>query len=145
MVVVPTVTSVSTPTEGSSTVATSILLLLQVPPDVAHVSVSVPVPIHAYVSPEIAEGVVRTVTTIVAGVPQPFAYVIVHVPFDTPETTPVVPPTVAIEVLLLDQLPTPPGFDSVISEPIHTEVGPVMAAGLPFTTNVTSEGQPDTL
>ena len=47
IVVDPTATRVSIPTDGSSTVATSISLLLHVPPDVVHVKVSVPAAIHA--------------------------------------------------------------------------------------------------
>ncbi len=47
IVVDPTATRVSMPTDGSSTVATSISLLLQVPPVVVHVKVCVAAAIHA--------------------------------------------------------------------------------------------------
>jgi hypothetical protein len=67
------------------------------------------------------------------------------VPAAIPDTTPVVPPIVATDVLLLDQLPTPPGLESVVVAPIHTVEAPVIAAGLPLTTNVASVGHPDTL
>ncbi len=69
----------------------------------------------------------------------------IQVPVDTPDTTPVEPPTVATDVLLLVQLPTPPGLDNVISAPIHTLPGPAIAAGLPFTTKVARDGHPATV
>lgn len=60
----------------------------------------------------------------------------VAVPAPTPVTIPVDAPTVAIDVLLLVQLPTPPGLDKVVVAPVHTVIVPVFAAGEPFTANV---------
>ena len=52
----------------------------------------------------------------------------VAVPPDTPLTTPVNAPTVATEVLLLLHAPQPVASLRVIVEPVHTTVGPVIAA-----------------
>ena len=57
-------------------------------------------------------------------------------PAATPVTIPDVLPTVAIEISLLVQLPTPPVLLRVVVAPVQTVVVPVMAAGEPLTTNV---------
>ena len=49
---------------------------------------------------------------------------IVTVPAETPVTTPVDEPTVAIEVLLLLHVPPLVESNKVIVDPTHTEVGP---------------------
>ena len=53
-------------------------------------------------------------------------------PGATPDTIPVVAPTVAIEVLLLVQLPPGVVVASVFGVPKHTLVEPVNAAGIVF-------------
>jgi hypothetical protein len=63
MVVVPAATPVTTP-EVALIVATVTLLLLHVPPVVASLSVSVE-PAHTPATPDIAEGALFTVTTLV--------------------------------------------------------------------------------
>ena len=47
----------------------------------------------------------------------------VVVPADTPVTTPLPEPTVAIVVVLLLQVPPPPSL-SVVAEPTHTDIVP---------------------
>ena len=60
----------------------------------------------------------------------------VGVPAATPVTTPVVILAVAINELLLVQLPLPVASASVIAEPAQTLVRPEMAAGLGLTVTV---------
>ena len=55
------------------------------------------------------------------------------VPVVNPLTTPVPEPIVATIVLLLDQLPVPVTSFKVIFNPVHTLVGPVIAAGVLLT------------
>ena len=59
----------------------------------------------------------------------------VAVPADTGVTTPVLP-MVAIPVALLLQAPPGVASVSVIVAPIHTPVGPQMAAAAPFTVTI---------
>lgn len=80
-------------------------------------------------APLIAPGVVFTVTTLVTKLP-PAVYVIVAVPAAIPETVEVVDEavtTVAIEVLLLLQVPPVNVFVNVVLEPAHTLAVPVIA------------------
>jgi hypothetical protein len=58
----------------------------------------------------------------------PCVYVIVTVPPDTPPTTPVLRPTVAIAELLLLQVPPAVASLKPIVDPAQTELGPVMLA-----------------
>ena len=46
-------------------------------------------------------------------------------PAETPVTNPVVP-TVATDVLLLDQVPPAVALDKAMAEPVHTLVAPVI-------------------
>ena len=100
-----------------------------VPPDVASLRVIVAPSGHTLLGPVIAAGNGLTVTTAVAGEPQPSLYIIVVVPVETVEIVPLEAPIVATPVELL--LHTPPfGLsDKVILEPIHTVPGPLMADG----------------
>jgi hypothetical protein len=60
----------------------------------------------------------------------------VAVPTATPVTIPEVEPTVAIDEVLLVQLPDPPEFASVVITPVHTVIVPVLVApGDAFTVN----------
>ena len=122
-------------------VATNILLLPHVPPAVASASVTV-VPLHNTFAPVMAAGVANTVMTVLAVQPSGSAVTIVAVPANTPVTTPVVAPTVAVAVeVLLHVIPvvTSP---RVIVEPSHTDVGPVMAAGVALTVTINVAWQP---
>jgi hypothetical protein len=55
--------------------------------------------------------------------------VIIAVPAITPVTIPVREPTVAIVVLLLDQVPPPVESLNMVVEPTHTDVSPVIIGG----------------
>ena len=55
------------------------------------------------------------------------------VPVVMPVTTPVVRPTVVTAMLLLFQFPPGVASASDIVDPIHTDVGPVIAAGGAYT------------
>ncbi len=68
-------------------------------------------------------------------------YVMVAVPADTPDTTPPVP-AVAIEVLLLLQVPPDVVLARVVLRPVHMVAVPVIEAGSGFTVAVTVEKQP---
>jgi hypothetical protein len=140
IVVVPVATPVTTPVE-LFIVAVAGVLLLHVPPGVVVVNATVALT-HEIEAPVIAAGVWFTVTTELAGVPHPLEYEMVAVPGAMPVTIPVVPPTVATEVLLLVHAPTPPGLDHVVVAPVHTVIVPVLADGEPFTTKVAVALQP---
>jgi hypothetical protein len=123
---VPATTPVTTPEE--LTVAIDAELLLHVPPltllvrDVAEPAQTVSVP-------AIAAGAAFTVTTFVRMHPENSKYVIVAVPEDTPVTTPLVSPTVAIESLPLIQLPPVVVFVKVVVAPEHTVAVPPIVPG----------------
>jgi len=86
-------------------VATEGRLLVHVPPGVGSTSVVVP-PTHIFVVPTIVAGVAITLNDVVALQPVTGnVYAIVATPGALPVTTPVVPPTVAIVMLLLDHVP----------------------------------------
>src|ERR1043166_8504132 len=110
------------------TAATVILLLLQVPPDVPSVSVTVE-PAQTLPGPDIATGLGLTVTVIEVGQMPPVAYVMVTVPAATPVTTPDDEPTVAIAVLVLVHRPPVTASDNAVVRPTQTEVVPVMGPG----------------
>ena len=87
------------------TVATAIFVLLHTPPDVICDREMV-LPVHTTAEPTIDAGAGLTVTLATAS--QPVAgitYFIVVIPLDTPVTSPVEAPTVAIAVLTLNQVP----------------------------------------
>ena len=97
-------------TPAVPTLAVAGALLLHVPPVVASLSV-VAYPRQRPENCSIADGGVSTVAGMVAMQPVGKVYVISVVPDATPETTPVVVPTVAISALLV--LHVPPGVASL--------------------------------
>ena len=102
-------------------------LLLQVPPDVALLSVLLP-PTQALSAPVIAAGSGSTVTTAVLVQPEEVSLnVIVVVPADTPVTTPVDTLIVATPGVLLAHVPVPSGFVSVVVDAGHMVVEPAIA------------------
>jgi len=131
MVTAPAVTPVTEP-EDEPTVAIAMLLLLHVPPTVASSNVMLE-PGHTWVGPVIAAGVALTVKGWLALQPVGMVYIILSVPALTPETTPVVEPTVANDVFVLLHVPPVSVLASVIAEPTHTWLGPVIAGGVVLT------------
>jgi len=122
MVAVPALTPDTTP--ALLTVATAVLLLLHVPPDGPPLSVVVE-PMHKVAVPESDTVVVVTVTVWVAVQP-PDEKEIVTVPVPMPVTTPELL-TVASDGLLVLHVP-PDVAESVMVEPVQTELLPVIAA-----------------
>lgn len=112
-------------------VAMPVFPLLHVPPVVTLVSVVV-LPIHSVLVPVIATGSALTVMLLAARQPVLNVYVIDAVPGVRPVTIPVLLPAVATDVFPLVQVP-PPVFDSVIVDPGHTVVTPVIADGKALT------------
>jgi hypothetical protein len=110
------------------TVAIEVLELCHVPPVELFVSVVV-ADVHNESVPDIADGLLFTVTTTATLLPHPVAYVIVAVPCAIPVTVPDELPTVAIEVLLLLQLPPVELLVSVVVEPVHKDAVPPIDAG----------------
>lgn len=122
------------------TVATEVLLLVHVPPDILPDKVVVVPEQSTDVPLMVAEGC--TVTTVVAKQPVPnIVYVIVAVPDDTPVTVPL-ELTVAIVVLLLLQVPPNVVLVSEVVPPVHKLVVPLMADGSGLTVNVANTPQP---
>ena len=138
MVTTPAVTPVTIP--PGVTVASKILLLLQVPPGVASVSAIVN-PTHTVDGPMMAEGSESTVTTAVEAQPDGQLYDIVAVPKATPVTTPA-GLIVATPVLLLLQVP-PPGPNKESVDPTHSVPAPMTGPGEGFTVTVAVAAQPD--
>jgi hypothetical protein len=126
---VPDRTPVTTP-DTPPTVATSVLLLVNVPPPVP-INVVVN-PVHTVDAPIVAPGVGLTVIAVVVKQPVGITYEIVTVPAVTPVTAPVVEFTVALALLLL-QAPPPVELASVVVEPTQTLFEPVLAEGVAFT------------
>jgi len=111
---------------------------------VAAVAVSVEVPPeHTAVGEALtvnARGFVAfTVTTVVAGVPQPVLYEMVAFPPATPVTIPVLLPTVATAVEELLQVPPPVALVKDVVELTHTMPVPLIAAGEELTVTVAKE------
>lgn len=127
-------------------VATALLLLSHVPPDIAWVSVAV-VPAQMLVGPEIAVGAALTVTVVILRHPGVDNwYVMLTLPALTPVTRPaMVPaePTVAMEVALLVHQPPDVALANVVIPPTHTSGFPVFAARAAFTVTVVTLRQPD--
>ena len=67
---------------------------------------------------------------------------IVVVPGATPETIPALMPTVAVEVLLLLQVPPTVASLNVVVKPAHTFDAPVIADGVGLTVTVVITLQP---
>jgi len=127
---VPPVRPVTTP--DAETVATAMLLLLQVPPDKVLLSVVVPPTTSAPV-PAIAGGLLLTVTIFVTRHPPAIVYEIVTFPPLIPVTIPEVDPTVPTDIPLLLQVPPGVELANAIVEPTHTDDGPVIALGVVLT------------
>jgi hypothetical protein len=115
--------------------AVLLLLLLHRPP--AGVPVNrLPIPVHIFVAPTIAVGALFTVIVLVALQPPLTLYVITAVPTLTPDTIPVVAPTVAILIAPEVQLPVP-GALSVVLARTHTALAPLITGtGLTLITRV---------
>ena len=64
------------------------------------------------------------------------------VPVETPDTMPVVLPTVATDILLLAHTPPPTASPNALVPPRHTLGVPVMAVGAALTATVAVEIQP---
>jgi hypothetical protein len=125
---VPVATPETIP-EPLPTVATDVLLLVQLPPAMASLNVIVD-PAQTVAGPAVVMGAGAEFTVIffvVKTVPQRLVtvYLITSVPGASPVTTPVTGFTEAVVLLLLH---TPPGDASVnaIDEPTHTAESPVM-------------------
>jgi hypothetical protein len=100
------------------------------------VGVEVAVAEHNWVNPVIGSGTGFTVILLVTVQPPPSVKMMVTPPADTPVTTPVVLPTLAMDGVVLIQVLVPAVLASVIVPPTHTCVGPVMAGGIGFTVTV---------
>ncbi len=139
MLAVPAATPVAIPVVGS-TEATAVLLLLQVPAPVLNKAVVVPGQI--VVTPVMSDGNGFMVSSTVSMQPVATAYVIIAMPFDTPEIMPVVAPTVAIAVALLLQVPPVVVLVNVVNAPAHIAREPVMGAGVGLTVTAINTEQP---
>ena len=117
--------------------------LLQEPPVVASVS-NVVKPAQTLAVPVIEAGKGLTVTLVVVIQPVGKVYEMVTVPADTPVTTPVPEPTVALLVLLLLQVPPVVASVNAVVKPAHTLVVPVIEAGNGFTVTVIVGVLPET-
>ena len=118
----------------------AVLLLLHTPPDAVLLSAIV-APMHADDEPVIA-GTDPTVTVVVIVQPVPTRNVIVAVPAVRPLTTPVLD-TVATDVLLLlHDTPLVAALLSVVVDPRHTNVEPVIAGGVGLTVTTFVREQP---
>ena len=141
MVVVPPDTPVITPVVELIK-AMPDAALDQVPPDVTSVSVE-ELPWQSVRVPEIGDGAGLTVTTVEVLQPvEPKTKMIVVVPELTPVTTPVVDPTVATDVLLLDQVPVPDASTNVVEVPAQSAVVPDIDAGNALTVTTAVALQP---
>jgi hypothetical protein len=120
------------------TVATAPLLLVQLPPLVPSLSVSVD-PLHNTVPPRILLTVL-TVTVVRTVQPVAVVYVITLVPDMTPVTVPSVP-TVTFPLLAL-QVPPPVVSLSITEEPAHTAAGVPRIAEAGLTVTVITFVQP---
>ena len=127
--------------ESEPIVATPVLLLLQVPPAVASVSV-VEKPIQPLVVPFIPPGTGFTVTLLVAvQLPMGSVYVIVAVPVAIPLASPVTGSMLAMPGALLLQAPPAVGSVIKLERPIQRLKLPMIATGDVFTVTITEEVQ----
>jgi hypothetical protein len=141
MMVVPAEAPVTIPVVPI--VATVVVPLLQVPPEVPSLKVVV-APEQIPVPPVMAAGAGLTVNPVVVR-QIPNENVIVVLPTKSPFTTPVVEPIVATVVLLLVQLPPPMPSPSVVELPTHTLGAPVMAVGVGLTVTAAVEKHPSAI
>ena len=128
----PAVTPVSIPDDALILVLP--LLVLQVPPGVGELNVVVAAS-QMFILPDMAAGVVFTVTVVAAMHPPVKEYVISDVPAAFPVTTPLATSIVAF-VLLLLHVPPVIVFDSVVVAPSHTTAVPVIGDGVAYTVTV---------
>ena len=117
------------------------MLLLQLPPLVASVSVVVE-PTHTCVKPPIVAGKGLTVNTRVVKQPAGKVYVITAGPTVTPVTTPEAEPTDATPEALLVQRPPDTELVNVVVRPRHTLFEPPIADGEGLTVAVATTKQP---
>lgn len=138
MMAMPALSLVTSPV--ASTSATPGLLVLQVPPGIASLSNDVDgdskVAEHNCVSPVIGSGTGFTVILLVTVQPPPKVKMMVAPPADTPVTTPVVLPTLAMPGVVLSHVLVPAASVRVMLLPTHTWVGPAMAGGIGLTVTV---------
>jgi hypothetical protein len=121
-------------------VPTAVLLLLQVPPAMELASVRVS-PAHI-APPPVMAALEFTVTVALALQPDgEMVYVIIEVPLDTPDTTPVPETTVAAAVVPLVHAPPAGALVSVVVLPGHTVKVPDMG-DIGFTVTVVTLRQP---
>jgi hypothetical protein len=140
MVTVPAATPPIAPVPLPA-VATAVLLLLQLPPAVASLSVMVS-PAHTAVLPVIANGKGKTVNGDAAIQPVGNVYVIFVVPAVIAYTVPDEEAMVAIAVLLLLHVPPAVASDRLVVVPAHIPEGPVIIEGSGLTVTVTMAMQP---
>ena len=140
----PTPTAVHRPV-AASIEATDVVPLDHAPPTVELLSVAV-CDWHNANVPVIAPGVGSTVNVMVVKQPDGNVYVIVAVPgagvADTPVTTPVPIPTLAVAGALLVHVPPAVGCVRVVVSPSHTDVAPTIGAGAAVTVATTVLVQP---
>ena len=129
----PVLTPVTVP-DPVPTPATELLLLAQLPPATASVKLVV-TPWHNTKLPDMATGIVFTVTSKVAE-HEPTVYEIVVLPAASPDTRPVPAPTVAVIVLLLLQFPPAVASVRFVADPAHIDDIPVIETGVKFTVKV---------
>ena len=127
MVAVPALTPVTVP--SVPTVAIAVLLLLHETPPTASLRVIVD-PAQTDVLPEIGPGVTSTVTLPVAVQPDGMMYVMASMPVLTPVTVPVTDPIVAINTLLLLQIPPVTVSVSVVLFPSHSSAPATLASAM---------------
>lgn len=118
------------------------LLLVHEPPGVASASVAVLL-MQSDDGPVMAAGSGLTVNGAVTVQPEPREYVMVTVPAVMPDTEPDDEPMVAMEVLLLVQVPPPAASVSRVPPDTQTRKVPPIGAGPEFTVMVFVAVQPD--
>jgi len=137
---VPDATPVTLPV-AEPTIATPVLLLNHVPPDVVFASVDID-PSHTLNVPVIAAGLAFTVIVSFLEHPVARVYVILVVPVVTPVSIPEHDPIDATPVALLTQVPPAGVVETVVVKPVHTEDDVVKDTGIGLTVNVAVEKQP---
>jgi hypothetical protein len=121
-------------------VATAVAPELHVPPPVPSLSVMLS-PVQILDEPDMADGVLFTVTMADAIQLPPSEYVTMVVPVAIPVTTPVPAPTVATDGAPDVHVPPPASVSAVVA-PVHTRLMPVMAGGAELTVTMAVTAQP---
>ena len=115
------------------TVATAVLLLVQVPPEVRSTNVLV-APVQTVLEPDIDTGCWLMVIASVAEQPAGSVYIILTEPVtDPPVTIPLDDPTVAFVRSLLLHVPPVVASARFVVRPVHTVFEPVIATGVGLT------------